>query len=284
MKYRFCLISFQTPSTAEAWGQIAAGYEKRWNLPNVLGSVDGKHIRIKCPPKSGSLYYNYKGYYSIVLLGVVDADYKFVYADVGAEGRASDSQIWRDSAFFRDCTAPTNPLNIPPPADIVGMEGEMEHFFVGDDAFALDRRLMKPFPSRNLTERQRIYNYRLSRCRRTVENAFGILASRFRLFRREVDMSPDGVKLTVMASVVLHNYLREKAPSQYLPKTSVDWEDREYRTHDGLWRREEALDRIRPDHIRNYTGHVKNMRERLADWCVCHAGEVPWQYDVALGD
>ena len=275
---------FQTPTTKEAWDEIAAGYETRWNLPNVIGSVDGKHIRMKCPAKSGSLYYNYKGYYSVILLAVVDSEYKFVYADVGAEGRASDSRIWKDSAFFRDCTDPTNPLNIPLPGNIVGMAGEMDYFFVGDDAFALDRRLMKPFPSRNLTSRQRIFNYRLSRCRRTVENAFGILSTRFRLFRREIDMSPEGVKCAVLAAVVLHNYLREKAPHQYLPKASVDWEDKDFFTHEGMWRREEQLDRIQLDHSRNYTAHVKNMRERLADWCVSGTGEVPWQYKLALGE
>ena len=60
-------------------------------MPLVL--FDGKHIRIRCPYNSGSVFYNYKGYYSIILFALVDADYKFIWADIGTNGSASDAQI-----------------------------------------------------------------------------------------------------------------------------------------------------------------------------------------------
>ena len=76
---------FLCPTTPDEWRKIADGFYKKWNFPNTCGAIDGKHVACKCPPNSGSTYHNYKGFYSIVLLALVDADYKFIWADVGGE-------------------------------------------------------------------------------------------------------------------------------------------------------------------------------------------------------
>jgi len=85
------------PTTPDGWRAIADKFYQRWNFPHTCGALDGKHVACRCPPKSGSQYYNYKGFYSIVLLALVDADYKFIWADVGGTGSASDAQIYNDS-------------------------------------------------------------------------------------------------------------------------------------------------------------------------------------------
>lgn len=72
--------------TEEDWRKYADGYWRKWNLPNCVGSIDGKHIRLRCPPNSGSLYFNYKKFYSIVLLAVADHIYRFTLVDIGAYG------------------------------------------------------------------------------------------------------------------------------------------------------------------------------------------------------
>lgn len=72
------------------WLKIAKEFNKRANFPNCLGAVDGKHIRIIKPERSGSLYMNYKHYFSIGLLAIADANYKFIYVDVGSYGKDSD--------------------------------------------------------------------------------------------------------------------------------------------------------------------------------------------------
>ena len=57
------------PSTPEEWKDVAKGFYEKWQFPNTIGSLDGKHIRTKAPPKSGSRSYNYKGFFSFVLMG-----------------------------------------------------------------------------------------------------------------------------------------------------------------------------------------------------------------------
>ena len=168
----------KTPNSPEEWKNVAKGFEERWNLPHAIGAIDGKHIRIKNPKLAGSVYFNHKRYFSIVLLAMVDADYKFLFTDVGAVGSESDAGIFAHSKLnelFENSQA-NLPLPEPLPGDPQGMP--IEYFMVGDDAFALRTWMMKPYPSRGLNIQERIYNYRISRGRRVVENAFGILANR----------------------------------------------------------------------------------------------------------
>ena len=85
------------PTDAEDWRGIEEKFRNRWNIPQAVGALDGKHIAIKKPKKSGSEYFNYKGYFSLVLLTLVHAEYKFLWVNVGSSGSLSDAQIFNRS-------------------------------------------------------------------------------------------------------------------------------------------------------------------------------------------
>ena len=73
-----CFVEKHIPfPTVELLEKSAKDYEHLWNLPNCVATIDGKQVPIKCPKLSGSRYLNYKGFFSAILQGVVDARYKF---------------------------------------------------------------------------------------------------------------------------------------------------------------------------------------------------------------
>jgi len=90
------LIYLSQPTEKE-WKSYAEDFWKRWNVPNCVGAVDGKYIILQCLPNSGSLFNNYKKYYSIVLMAVANRVYRFTLIDIGAYGGNSDDGICNDS-------------------------------------------------------------------------------------------------------------------------------------------------------------------------------------------
>jgi len=169
--------AFKFPTRPEEWKEVSHDFSQKWNFLHCCGAIDGKHVRIQCPPHSGSRYYNYKNYYSIIMLAVVDANYKFMYVDVGAYGADSDAGIFRECGLFH--ALEQDAACLPPNEPLPGGDTDVPYFIVGDDAFAPRSYMMKPHSKKHMTAAESIFNYRLSRARRIVENAFGILANRY---------------------------------------------------------------------------------------------------------
>lgn len=146
---------FKFPTSPGEWKELATEFERRWKVPHAL---DGRHVKIKQPPNSGSEYwFVYKHCYSIILIALVDADYKFLRVDTGGVGHMSDAQIFNESELKEYIENGTVGL---PPAERLPQEPEADedganevrlipYFILGDDAFALSRGPRKTRPRRN---------------------------------------------------------------------------------------------------------------------------------------
>ena len=220
----------RAPKTPSEWVKIANEFERRWNYPNCCGAIDGKHIRMQAPPSSESQFYNYKHFHSIVLLAVVCANYTFTLVDIGDCGRHSDGGVFQNSEIGQHFL--NNKLGFPEPRVLHGTATEIPFLFVGDKALPLTPNMMRPYPGRFISENKRIFNYRLSRARRVVKNAFGIASSRFRIWRAEILGSPKKVENITKAVVALHNFVIISGQSMpagsrlYIPPGYADYEDR----------------------------------------------------------
>jgi len=161
----------------------------KWNFPNSVGSIDGKHIRLKRPSNSGSMYYNCKHYYSIVLQGLADPRYRFIAIDVGAYEKQSDGGIFRHSSLYQLLSS--NNFNMPNAKELPLSDVELPFVIRGDEAYPLFSYLMRSYPRRQLFESRRLFNYRISRGRRVVESAFGILAGKWRILNKPIETFPN---------------------------------------------------------------------------------------------
>ena len=107
---------YMAPPTENDWKQIEHRFSTRWNFPNCIGVLDGKHIMMRAPPNSSSMFYNYKGFFSIILMALVDADYQFVFVDIGQYGSNGDSGVFKGSLFGQNYMNGT--LNLPGPKQL----------------------------------------------------------------------------------------------------------------------------------------------------------------------
>ena len=144
--------------------------------------------------------------------------------------------------------------------------------------------MLRPYPGRYLPENKHIFNYRLSRARRIIENTFGTLATKFRVFRRPIVALPDKVTCITKAACSPHNYLKITEASNtasnrpYCPPGYTDQEDRDGNFIPGDWRQEVSgmknIPRIRSN---TYTWSAAELRDTLMNYFISSEGAVPWQ-------
>ena len=276
------------PREAHSWKAIAAGFEEKWNFPHCLGAIDGKHVVMQAPPRSGSDYFNYKKTHSIVLLAVCDANYIFTLVDIGDAGRQSDGGVYSNSTI--GYAIDQNLLDLPKAEPITAYDKEKlyPYTFIADDAFTLKTYMIKPYSKCGISDdSQTICNYRISRARRIIENSFGILAARFRIFRRPIIANVETVTFVTKAAIALHNFLMISQCAgdtyTYCPVGFTDNESSRGRSA-GQWRAEanetQGLCPLISRGSNNFSRSAKEVRDAFKDYFNSQAGAVSWQWDM----
>ena len=248
------------------WEEIARTFFDKCNIPCCIGSIDGKHCRLRCPAGGGSLFYNYKEYHSIVLLAIADANCCFTLIDVGSYGRNSDSSVFTESnmgkAFISGC------LGIPQSREIPNTATKIPCFLVGDAAFPLKPNLMRPYPRKDLDYSKRVYNYRISRARRTVECAFGMLAQKFGVLHTLMMTSVEVSESLVKSICVLHNFIQHENNFNYSPPSDDVSDTTQY----NFLNSNLTATSTRP------TREAMAVRDTLKEYFVSPAGALEWQH------
>ncbi|XP_025264644.1 protein ALP1-like [Camponotus floridanus] len=281
------------PVNRFGWELISEEFMANWQFPNCLGAIDGRHMRIQAPRNSGSTFYNYKQFFSIVLLATCDAKYKFTWIDIGQYGSISDGGVWANTDFAQDLQ--NGAIDLPIPRPLPERNIPFPFVFVADEAFPLTTYLMRPYSRKNSSHFSidiRIFNYRLSRCRRIIENTFGILTARWQILHKPLCMSLENSEMLFKILVCLHNFVmmgEEELPMhirRYCPPDYIDREEN-YVVQEGRWREQHSayfkhLGRVGA----NRAGTVaEGLRNYLRDYFISPTGvsQVPWQYEAALG-
>lgn len=216
----------------EHFQNISKHFYDTWNFPNCLGAIDGKHIRILCPNKSGSMFYNYKHFFSVVLQGVVDANYKFIAIDIGGYGKQSDGGTFQASMLYQQLQS--KQLEIPEPTYLPETTTKAPFVLIGDEAYPLLPFLLKPFGGKNLSLEQDCFNKRLSRARKTVECSFGIITAKWRLLSKCIETNINTADNIIKCICVLHNTIIDKEGfERHLTGVSTGFSDRNNEGHIG---------------------------------------------------
>ena len=201
---------------------IVEGFEQKWGYPQCVGAIDGSHIPIVSPGDYPADYHNRKGWHSIIVQAVVDHECRFWNINVGWPGRVHDARVLSNSILFQQAEAGTLLPHLPRVINNVAVP----LVILGDPAYPLLPWLMKPYLHYgSISDRQKNYNYRHSRARMVVENAFGRLKGRWRCLLKRNDAATDNVPTLITACCVLHNVCevhKEQFDNSWLEDVNLD--------------------------------------------------------------
>ena len=197
------------PRNEEEFQEKILDVEELRQFPCSWAAIDGCHIPLKCP--AGGLQANkenhkFKHFSSIVLMGMVDARLRFVWASCGFPGNSHDSVIFQSTNLWSKITRGQTIPDIG--KDVEGVN--VPPLILGDSAFSFQSWLMKPYTSAVLTSSQQYFNYRLSRARMSIEEAYGELKGRWRILQRKCESAQEEVRDNTLACIVLHNICIER--------------------------------------------------------------------------
>jgi len=177
-----------------------------------------------------------------------------------------------------------NTISISQPCLLPNTDIVVPFSIVGDEGFPLKSYLMRPYARRNLQGNERVFNYRLSRARRIIENAFGILAARWRILEKPISVKLQTTEMILQAIICLHNFIITTGSNNnyYLHEGIADREGPNGELIEGNWRNVVRGNGFinRMGRIGTNVGAAAAMRQRdsLAHYFISEEGSIPWQW------
>lgn len=201
-------------------------FEDLSDLPNVIGAIDGTHIKIKTPTESGPDYFSRLQQHDVVVQAVADGEKRLLDVAAGFPGSMLDSRVLRNSSLYRRIT--NNELLVGPTVRVGGRE--IKPVLLGDSAYPLSTWLVKPYHEGTNDPEEINFNKELSRARVSVECAFGMLKGRWRILQKRLDSDIAFTNQIIIACCVLHNFCIEAGD---LWDEADDGSDNDFPVRDG---------------------------------------------------
>lgn len=186
-------------------------------------------------------------------MAVVNANLEFLMVDVGQNGRVSDGGVFSNTTFAKLLLEGN--LQIPQSRVVVPGEENLPYVFVADDAFPLKENILKPYTGYHLSRQQEHFNAKLSSARVKVENVFGILANRFQILLKPINLCPEKATIIVLTCCYLHNFLRQQDTLDPVNVTGTSGQSQD--GHNML--------PLEPSHARNSTNLAKKTRDAFCN-------------------
>ena len=160
-----------------------------------------------------------------------------------------------------------------------GRESEVPYIIVADDAFPLTTYCMKPYSSQKLSDSKQIFGCRLSRARRTTENAFGILSNRFRVLSSRMYLQPNNATKITLVCCVLHNILRTHSKNSYSNSGFADEVEENGNIRRGEWRdrNDSAMQPLAATTSRHPSHNAEKIRNIFREYFYGR-GQFSWQW------
>ncbi|XP_037944698.1 putative nuclease HARBI1 [Teleopsis dalmanni] len=280
-----CLAIFKTlkneylrfPQNEKEWREIAEGFHNSCQFENCIGAIACKHVPIQRPPQSLGQFTNHEGTCSIILCGIVNSNYDFIYIHEGVNGSVVDGEVYlRGTEFFDKWL--DDDLNIPDANRLQKSNFVCPYGFVGDETFALSENLWTPYPIEKSSLKEEVFNYRLNRARQVVEDTFGHLISKFKVFQKPLRVKLEHLDPIILGTCTLHNFLKAHSVD-YMTAEDVDVEDLERGiVVPGAWRKNKELLAFEKTKIDSMV-ESKELRDKLRDY-YWNEGKVPFQYKM----
>lgn len=173
-------------------------------IPNVIGCIDGTHVKINTPSKGQfpDEYINRKGYHSINVQCVCDANCYFLDVDASWPGSVHDNRIFKNSILYERLQRRN-----------LGM-------LFGDKGYGLTPFLLTPYRENGVIEDY--FNKIHKRVRNCIERAFGQCKKRFYCLQNTLNISLERAGQTIVACMILHNLSKNFKDSDFDDDEHVD--------------------------------------------------------------